>query len=327
MLEAGLTLGQAMKQQAKKGALAVRPVAARMAPRLIKGEDYKTVLKDEEDRFPPLFLAVGNVAEETGNLPEVLRELEEYFELQLSLWKQFLAQIAWPMIQLVLAVIVLTLFIWILGIIEGIVGPSPISFLGLKGEKGAMIFLGSFIGIVVVLVGGYIFVRNVLQRGETIDKLLLGIPLLGSTLRHFALSRFSMGLSLALEAGVPIREAARLSLRASSNKAFEAAIPKVQQALSAGVTFTEALRETCLFPESYMLSIENAEFVGKEPEVLQRLAKNHYEDGARGLKGITRAASFGVWLLVATLIIVCIFSIVMQLVSYREGVMKDLGVG
>jgi type II secretory pathway component PulF len=324
MLEAGLTLGQAMKQQAKKGPLSVRPVAGRMGQRLSKGEDFRTVLREERDRFPPLFLALGSVAEETGNLPEVLRDLEEYFETQRQMWKKFWSMIAWPMFQLFAAVGVLTLLILLLGWIESVRGPSSISVFGLKGTSGAAIFLGSFCGLFTLTIGGYLFIRNVLQRGAFIDRILLAVPLLGGTMRNFALSRFSMGLALAMEAGVPIREAARLSLEATGNHAFTAEIDKVESYIQAGHSLTEALRETGMFPQAYLMSVETAELGGREPDVMQRQAKNLHEDGVRGLKRLTGIAGAFVWLLVAAFIIFFIFSIALQISGIYSEAMKGI---
>jgi type IV pilus assembly protein PilC len=326
MLEAGLTLAQAMKQQAKKGPFAVRPVAERMAKKLAKGEDFKSVLKEEMDYFPPLFLALGTVAEETGNLPEVLRELEQYFELQIELWRTFWRMIAWPMIQFVAAILVLGLLILLLGWIESVSGPNQFSVFGLKGEKGAMIWITFWVVLVVGLGGGYFFARNVLKRGAMIDGFLLGIPLLGTTIRNFALSRFSMGLALAMEAGVPIREAARLSLLATSNHAFIARTERVENYIQEGHTLTDALHETGMFPQTYLMSVETAEIGGREPEVLQKQAKNLHEEGVRGLRRLCRIAGGAVWLLVAAFIIFFIFSLVMQVSGIYSKAFKDAGI-
>ena len=326
MLEAGLTLAQAMKQQAKKGPLAVRPVAERMARRFAKGADFKSVLREEQQHFPPLFLALGSVAEETGNLPEVLRELEQYFELQIELWRTFWRMIAWPLFQFFAAIGVLTLLILLLGWISDMKGDSGLSVFGLKGEKGAAIFLGSFCGLFTVLIGGYLFIRNVLKRGALIDGFLLGIPLIGSTMRSFALSRFSMGLALAMEAGVPIREAARLSLMATSNHAFMDRTYRVEEYIQQGHTLTDALHETGLFPQSFLMSVETAEIGGREPEVLQKQAKNLHEEGVRGLRRLTRIAGGLIWLLVAAFIIFFIFSLVMQVSGIYSKAFKDAGI-
>jgi type IV pilus assembly protein PilC len=133
-----------------------------------------------------------------------------------------------------------------------------------------------------------------------------------------------MGLALAMEAGVPIREAARLSLEATSNHAFTAQLDKVDAYLQSGHSLTESLRETGLFPAVYLQSVETAEIGGREPEVMQKQAKNLHEDGVRGLRTLTRIAGGFVWLLVAGFIIFFIFTIAMQISGIYSDAMKGL---
>src|SRR5437868_973362 len=106
MLSAGLTVAQAMKHQAKSGPALLRPIAKRLAVQLEQGEDLNSALQEEAKYFPPLYLAIGAVAEETGTLPEALRELEDFFTLQQTLWKRFISQITWPLTQFVLATLI-----------------------------------------------------------------------------------------------------------------------------------------------------------------------------------------------------------------------------
>ncbi|HMO37285.1 MAG TPA: type II secretion system F family protein, partial [Gemmatales bacterium] len=138
MLESGLTLAQVMKHQAKSGPAAIKPVARRLSESLAAGESFQDALEQEKQYFPPLYLAIGTVAEETGQLPEALRELEEFFTLQNTLWKRFLAQITWPVIQFILATLIIAVVIYILGILGG--GSHGISVLGLQGPSGAAKF-------------------------------------------------------------------------------------------------------------------------------------------------------------------------------------------
>ncbi len=315
LTEAGLTLAQAMKQQGKKGPLAVRPVAARMAERLERGTDLQTALRKEAAYFPPVFLALSAVGEDTGRLPDVLRELENFFALQAQLKRQFLTQIAWPVFQFIIAVLVLTLLIWILGMIADMRSPGQppaITVFGMYGGKDAMIFLCSIVGVIAFLATIYWFVRNVLKRGETIDRLLLRIPAVGGFLQSLALNRFSMSMYLTIDAGVPIKDAARLSLEATGNHAYASRVPAVERTIASGDDLTSALTGHGLFPAEYLAIVETAEIGGREPEVFKKQAEQYHEHATRRLKALAASAAWGVWLLVAIFIIAFIFSIFNQ---------------
>lgn len=318
-LEAGLTLAQAMKMQARKGPLAVRSVAQRIADRLAEGDSLRDALKEERDHFPPLFLTISAVAEETGKLPEVLRELEDYFELQVQLWRKFLAMIAWPVIQFVLAILVLAALIWIMGLMpKGLNGKPVITVFGLYGEVHAILWLFGWALFVGGILGGYWVAKEVFRSGA-IDRFLIHVPVIGGCMRTLAIGRFSMGMALTLEAGVPTPEAARLSLYATGNGAFDAESKKVANLLREGQTLAWSLRESALFPEDYLAAVENAEESGTEPEVFNRLAQQYHEKGTTALKMLAWAATGLVWFLVAAVLIYFIFSLVMQIAQpYKE---------
>src|SRR5207253_8992185 len=104
-------------QQAKKGPLTARPVIGRMAASLDEGDSIEDVLKVEGKHFPPLFVGMVAVGEQTGMLAEIFRELENYYREQLTLRRQFLAQIVWPVIQFVAGIVVICLMLLIMGML------------------------------------------------------------------------------------------------------------------------------------------------------------------------------------------------------------------
>src|SRR5205814_6527196 len=122
------------------------------------GDSLEAALDREKAYFPPLFLALGGVGERTGNLPEVFAELEKYYILQQKLWRQFVGQITWPLLQFFAAVFVIAGLLFILGIIAEIHGGSDKDTLlphGMIGGRGAGLFLGCVFGTLGVLTGGY----------------------------------------------------------------------------------------------------------------------------------------------------------------------------
>ncbi len=313
MLSAGLTLAQAMKHQAKSGPAAIRPVAQRMAQRMEQGEDLQAILKEEADYFPPLYRAIGSVAEETGTLPEALRELESFFTLQNSLWKKFLAQITWPCVQFVLATLVVSLVIWLLGIIAG--GSHGLSVFGLQGGTGALIFFFGVWGVVIGLFTLLFFFRNVVGRGPGIDRLLLKLYAIGPLLEALALARFSMGMALTMEAGVPVDEAVGLSLDATNNFAFTDRKGYCQSMLKSGDSLTETLQAQHIFPEVFTDIVHTAEVSGTEPETFQRQSQQYNEIAEVRLKVLSQVAYWIVWGMVAIFIIALILNLFGQYAS------------
>lgn len=318
-LEAGLTLAQGMKNQAKKGPVLVRPVAGRMGKRLEKGEGLHEVLQDERDYFPPLYLTLANVAEETGKLPEALRELQDYFRMQHQLWRNFISQITWPAIQFTLAVLVMSLLIYILG--EWL-PDNPISVFGLKGANGSLIFLAVVFGGLAALFGGYWFLSHVVKKGGPIDRFLLGIPYVGGCLQALALSRFAMAMGILVEAGTRMHEAVRLSLEATSNHAFADRARPAATMIKEGQSLVETLAEQRIFPQDFLDIVETAEVGGREPDAFNRMAKQYHEIATDRMKVLANVAGWAVWLMVAIFII----ALMINLWSQYFGVLNSIKV-
>jgi type IV pilus assembly protein PilC len=310
-LGAGLPIVDAFRQQANKGALAIRPVAGRIADALEKGDSLEDALQREERFFPPMFLALARVGEQTGMMAEIFAELEKFFLRQRTLWRQFVAQITWPVIQFVLAIFVMAGLILIMGLIAESRGGQPLDplGLGLAGPTGAMIFLGVVFTILGTVVAIYLLMKRSLSGSVALDEFLLRLPALGPCLRALALTRFCMALRLTTETGMSILKAMRLSLQATGNKAFAARSGQVEGKLRRGGELTTALATSGLFPEDFQHMMNVAEESGTLSEVLAHQTEHYHEESARRMAALTSTAGYALWLFVAIIIIVAIFRI------------------
>jgi type IV pilus assembly protein PilC len=143
---------------------------------------------------------------------------------------------------------------------------------------------------------------------------------LGPTLEALALARFSLGMAVTQEAGLPPEKAVKLSLEATSNHAYTACIPSTQAMLKSGETLTDTLKEQGIFPEVFVDIVHTGEISGNEPETFARQAKQYSEIAESRLKILATAAYWVVWLMVAIFIIVLIFNIFSQYVGAISGI-------
>jgi type IV pilus assembly protein PilC len=310
-LGSGLTLRDVFKQQAHRGPLRVRPLANRISQDLEKGVDLEAALNKERAAFPPLFLSLAVVGEQSGNMPEIFGELERYYLMQQKLKRMFLAQIAWPVIQFLLAVFVIAGLLFILGIIAENVGGKALDplGLGLTGARGAAIFLCIVFGFFLFLGATYWIVTRHLKQKASIDRMVLGIPVFGPCFRALALSRFCLALRLTTETGMSITRAMKLAMTATGNGAYEAGQPQVRASLRAGDDLTKALWDRRLFPEEFQNILSVAEESGRLHDVLDHQTEHYQDEARRRLFILTQLAAWGVWLFVAILIIIAIFRI------------------
>jgi type II secretory pathway component PulF len=312
-LAAGIMLRDVFCQQARRAAPAVRPVAERIHQAIESGYDLRHALKQEQAAFPPLFLALAGVGERTGNLPEIFGELEKYYLMQQRFRRQFLRQSFIPVLQFIAATFIIAGLMLILGLIGELTNSKPLDplGLGLTGARGAVLFLVAVYGTLGVVIVAYALISNSLRQKAVVDRFLLRIPVVGPFLRTLCLARFSLALRLTLDSTMTVASAAGLSFRATGNAAFDAEGERVQDALRAGDDLTVALGRCRLFPEEFLNIVAVAEEGGRVPEVMANQAEYYAEEAERRLAVLTRVAGFGVWLFVATLIVIAIFRIAM----------------
>jgi type II secretory pathway component PulF len=313
-LAAGLPIRRVFQQQAERGPRSIRPIAQRISDEIEQGQSVKSALEKEKAVFPPIFVSLTSVGEETGNLPEVLGELEKYFVLQQKLRRDFLSQMAWPVIELVLAIFAIAGMIFLLAILSPGSGFDPLG-LGFTGESGALLWLVCCFGSIAVLIGLYFILTRTLKQKTVIDRLLLRLPALGPCLQAIALTRFCLSLRLTMDTGMGIASALRLSMQATGNAAYAADTDRVRSAVRGGEDLAVALRRSSQFPSDFVDIVANAEEGGRVPEVMRHQADYYEEESRRRMTILTRVASWGLYLVIGGFIVFLIFRIFIRAYS------------
>jgi type II secretory pathway component PulF len=260
--------------------------------------------------FPPMFVQMVAVGEQTGKLDEVLQRLAKHYEQLASMRKMFWIGIAWPMLELIFAVLVIGLVIYITGVIAATTGgeaPDLLGF-GLTGTSGAI----TWFVLCGLVAGGIALAARALTRGWFGPGPVLAamrVPVLGKCLESLALSRLTWSLALALDSGMDARRSVELAIRSAQNPYYESSLPRVTAGIRANREFHESFADGGVFPQDFLQQLEAAEIAGATTEALLRLAKE-YEDRARtAMAVLTGIATVAVMALVFGVIIYAIFAL------------------
>ncbi len=275
--EAGVPLAKVFRQLGERSTPRLKPVAARIATHLERGESLTAALETEAAALPALFLSLAAVGEQTGHLPEVLHELEKYYVFQQKSWRMVRAAALMPAIQLGAGVGIVAFLIYILGMIAQSRGTQPPAVLGFRGTGGAVLFLAVCSGIFALAALLYLLTTRTLARKRLFDGLLLRIPALGGCLEAYAVARFATALRLTLDSTLPLGRALRLSLQATGNGAFVGRADTIVDSVKAGDELTVALGRGQVFPPDFLNMIAIAEESGRLDAVLEHQAA-HYQD-------------------------------------------------
>jgi type II secretory pathway component PulF len=307
-LSAGLTLRDVFRQMATRGSRGLRPVAQRIRQHLDQGESLRAALQPEQGVFPPLFLAMAAVGEETGRLAEVMEELEKYYQLQLKSWRKLRSRSLLPVIQFVIATGVIVLLLVVLAAIAK-PGSQPQGVFGLRGQGGALTLLlamaALFAGIYLV----YLVVTRLLGQQVAFDRLVLSLPAVGPCVRTLVVGRFALAGHLTLDSSLATGKALRLSLEATGNAAFVSRADVIALAVEQGETITVALGRAQVFPMDFLNMVAVGEEGGRLVEMLRHQATHYQEEAERRLKALTATLTFLIWLFYIVFMVMAILQL------------------
>ena len=308
-LEAGVDVRTVCAREAEHATgLAARPRFRAISEAVNRGDSLSEALEDSGDYFPGLFREMTLVGERTGHLGEIFGRLADHYDEQIRRRRIFLVAISWPMVELSIAVVVIGLFIWILGIIgdSGKI-PDPLGFgLGNEGLFNYVMFLAA-IGAVIF------FVVYALRRGvvwtQPIQRAVLRIPVLGKAVETMCLARMAWSLHLTMSTDMDVRQSLRLSLRSARNARYTAHMRSVDDSIVSGSSIHEAFLETGDYPSEFLDNLEVGEESGNLAESMATLSRQYQDRADAAMKVITMLAGLGVMLMVFAIIIFLIFSI------------------
>lgn len=306
-LGAGLDPLRIFRQQAKSGPRPLRHVAEAVAKGIEAGDSLEDAFAPFRNTFPPLFVEMVAVGEKSGRLEDTFRELEGYYETTLKVQRDFRSQMAYPALQFVAAVFVIAMLIFIIGFMGLKIDPLG---LGLSGGTGALIFVGcAFAPVLFALFLLKLSADSVSLRAR-LEGMCLWVPAWGPALLCFAVHRFCVALRMTTEAALRTDKVLHYSFRATANSAFTSREEHAVAVAKRGGELHEAVKDCgAPFPEEFTESLLVAEEAGEVPEVMERLAENYREEGARRMKGAASMTGWAVYAFVAILIIIAIFKI------------------
>ena len=190
-IKAGIPLVESLKilsHQFKKSSYS--RIFRTMIYDLTMGDNFSTAMDKQGDAFPRLFINMVKSSEMTGELPEVLDDMADYFTETDKTRKQMITAMTYPSIIFVLAIAaVIFIMVWVVPqfvkIYEGIEGakiPDITLFVMATSDFLQKNYLYLIIGVcLVVIVFIYLF-KNVKAFKTAIQWFLMHMPIFGNVI-------------------------------------------------------------------------------------------------------------------------------------------------
>jgi type IV pilus assembly protein PilC len=229
--------------------------------------------------FDNLFCNLVGAGEQAGILDTLLDRLATYKEKIMAIKSKVKSALVYPISILVVAfVIVVIIMIFVIPafktLFEGFGADLPGPTLVVMAISD--FFVAYWWAIFGSIGGGLWFFFYTWKRSEkmqnTMDRLMLKIPILGDIIRKATIARFSRTLSTMFSAGVPLVEALDSVAGAAGNRVYYDATKRIQSEISTGTSLTVAMQNADVFPNMVLQMTAIGEESGALDSMLSKVA-------------------------------------------------------
>jgi type IV pilus assembly protein PilC len=235
--------------------------------------------------FDDLFVNLVEAGEHAGALETVLDKIATYKEKTEALKKKIKKALFYPAAVLAVAIIVtVILLLFVIPQFESLFkgfGADLPTFTQIVIDMSRWMQDNGWM-LLIVLVGvvfsfGYFYKRSRPMR-QFIDRMSLGVPVIGPILKKAAIARFARTLATMFGAGVPLVEAMKSVAGATGNIVYQDATLKMRDEISTGLRMQRAMENSGLFPNMVVQMIAVGEESGSLDEMASKVADFYEAD-------------------------------------------------
>jgi len=247
------------------------------------GQSLHECIRQCPKTFPPLLGMMVQVGELSGRTESAFMGLADYYDNRVALIRGFFKSIAWPVLQLVLATMVIGLMLLIIEWLTG--GPSPLF----------PIRLNTYLSIVSVFYAFAIGISYCVHMQwlniEVFVGLLSILPGVKHPFLNLALSRLCWTFSLVHNAGVDAERCAAMAIKSSGNPVYTKTLEAVLSSIRDNHDFHSSFAKTKVYPTALLTILETTEQTGTISEGLWREAGIFREKAERQLRWLSKIFS------------------------------------
>ncbi len=284
MVEGGIPITTALETIAEDiENLQLQNVMQQVVDKMHKGEPLSECISEYPKIFNTLSCAMILAGETSGNLPEALRRLAEYFDGRDKLAKKVKGAMAYPIFVLgfiVLIVVFIMAFIIprFRGIFEQFGGKLPAFTRGFMAfYDGTRHNLPYILGIIFTVVVGCVLTYTKSKKGHYMfSRIALSIPLIGKILKQAFITTFCRTMATLVSAGVSVLEVLDILKAMTNNDIIKDAIIQTREHIVGGANISVSMASAGFFPNMVIKMMQVGEQSGSLPKVLERTS-NYYE--------------------------------------------------
>jgi len=249
--------------------------------RVVTGESFTDALKDYDNYFDVIFVAMVRVGEVTGTLGESLKTIAGFMEKRQRVESKVLTAMIYPLVLvffcLAAIVILTTKVIPTIGSqIQRAGQELPWITQQLMGFSHILTSWRVFI-LIGAIAAGVVALRRFFRtnRGAYLrDRFLLSLPVFGPLIKQRVVARFASTLSTLIGSGLSVAESLRVVGETTRNTLMKRAIQQARERILAGADIATPLRDSGVIEPAIAHMVAVGEKSGELETMLKSISEN-----------------------------------------------------
>jgi general secretion pathway protein F len=289
-----------------------------------EGSSLADAMAEHPKMYEPLYVNMVRSGEAAGNLDEVLFQLADFSDNQISLRNKVLSAMLYPIIMVIVGGIILTVLMVV--VVPQITQLFEDMQQSLPWNTVLLILLSNALGNYWWAIGGGLALFAVLFRAwlrseagrKKWDRFRLRVPIFGDLGRKVAFSRFSGTLGTMLAAGVPLLRALDIVKHVLGNTLLEDVVDKTKEAIKEGDSIAAPLKRSGQFPPMMVHMIAVGERSGELEGMLTNVSVAYQTEVELKLSRLTTLLEPFMIIVMGGIVAFVVFSILMPILQMNQ---------
>jgi len=325
LVEAGLTIEQAFNaliEQAEREP--ERQVLAALRGEVMAGSTIARALEGFPGVFPELYRTLVAAGEASGQLPRVLTKLADYLEERQALRGRAALALVYPAIVMGVSLLVMgALLVYVVPQVVQVYSHAkqdlPVLTRGLIAVSGFLqVTWPAWIVLGLATVASLRFALSRPASRARIHSWLLGIPVVGRTLRHLDSARLAATLAILVGSRVPILAALEAGVGVMTLVPMREALACAARGVREGMPLSRALGATNAFPPVMVHLIAGGEATGRLDASLERAARQQQAELSTRLAAAVAVFEPALIVVMGVLVLAIVLAILLPIFNLNQ---------
>lgn len=251
---------------------------------LSMGDVLSVAMEKRKDAFPKLLINMIKTAEMTGNLPETLDDMVDYYTESENTKRQMKSAMMYPAVVTIFAIVVVTfILMWVVPQFVDIYAdlgsdiPAITKFVISISDflKNYLIYI-LLVFIVLILIYLYLF-KNIKAFRRAMQEFMMHLPVFGKIIIYNEVTIFTKTFANLINHNVFITDSIDVLSKITDNEVYKKLIFDTAKNLTKGDTISKAFKDHWAFPNIAYQMLLTGEKTGRLGPMMERVSEYYQE--------------------------------------------------